>query len=200
MLLTTMNADSDNLNLRPPMSRTLLFGLILLALLPLTTRAQSPVVINGERIAPYTLNVLEQRYQMHIQPGQYWYDARSGAWGFASGPTMGFVVPGLDVGGPLRADASRGTTNVVINGRVLHMHDVMVLRQLVGTVYPGRYWMDAYGNVGVEGGPALVNLFQLARQAQNNRFYRSSVTDTGYGASGDTFYVMGKDWSVTVTN
>lgn len=200
MLLTTMNADSDNLNLRPPMPRTLFISLALLFLLPLTAEAQSSVVINGERVATSTLTVLEQRYQMRIQPGRYWYDARSGAWGFVGGPTMGFVVPGLDVGGPLRADASRGTTNVVINGRVLHGRDVMVLRQLVGTVYPGRYWMDAYGNVGVEGGPALVNLFQLARQAQNRRFYRSGVTDTGYGASGDTFYVMGEDWSVTVTN
>jgi hypothetical protein len=30
-------------------------------------------------------------------------------------------------------------------------------------VYPGRYWVDAQGNAGFEGGPALVNLLVLAR-------------------------------------
>jgi hypothetical protein len=32
-----------------------------------------------------------------------------------------------------------------------------------GVVYPGRYWVDAQGNAGPEGGPALVNLVAVAR-------------------------------------
>ncbi len=32
-------------------------------------------------------------------------------------------------------------------------------------VYPGRYWVDAFGNGGLEGGPASFNLRMLAQQA-----------------------------------
>lgn len=176
------------------------FAFLLLLLTPALAGAQSHVVINGERIAPDVVTALEQQYGVRVQAGRYWYDARSGAWGFDGGPTVGFIAAGVDVGGPLRENASRGASGVFINGRELPAQDVTALYGLLGAVYPGRYWMDAQGYVGAEGGPALLNLFQLARQAQRQSFYRSDITDTGYGASGDTFYVMGKDWSVTVTN
>jgi hypothetical protein len=33
-----------------------------------------------------------------------------------------------------------------------------------GPIYPGRYWLDANGYEGFEGGPALINYVHAARQ------------------------------------
>src|SRR6266540_1234336 len=67
----------------------------------------------------------------------YWYDAMSGAWGYQGGPTAGFTLPGIRLGGMLRADASNGNTGVFINGRELHFQDVIGLRQFCQVVMPG---------------------------------------------------------------
>jgi hypothetical protein len=161
------------------------------------------VVINKQRLDTETIQALERLYQVRVQDGAYWYDPMCGVWGFEGGPGVSFIHPGLNLGGPLRADASRGDTNVFVNGRELHRQDVLALQQLVGFVNPGRYWLDAYGTVGYEGGPAILNLVMLARQTgggQGNTFYRSGNTDIGAGSSGGTSYVMGKDWSVIVGN
>ncbi len=178
-------------------------ALLYLALLLWVTSAmaQSNVQVNGQRLTSETIQTLRQ-HGVQVQDGAYWYDAHSGAWGFACGPTVGFLVPGLPVDATLPADASCGTTGVFVNGRQLHSYDVMALQQLVGAVVPGRYWMDGYANVGYEGGPALVNLLQLAQAqgAGGNTFYRSNNTGIGAGSSGGTSYVMGKDWSVIVGN
>lgn len=164
-----------------------------------TPDGERSVVVNGERLALDQIRALEAGYGVRVLDGDYWYDPVCGAWGFSGGPTMGFLMPGLPLGGALQSDASNGTTNVFINGRQLHVRDVASLRPLVGTVLPGRYWMDASGNVGVEGGPAFLNLVALARQrGGGNTFYRSDITGIGAGSSGGTSYVMGKDWSVIV--
>jgi hypothetical protein len=163
--------------------------------------AQRTVVVNDVRIHPQMVRTLEQGYRVRILAGRYWYDRVSGAWGFEGGPTAGFILPELDLGGPLRADASRGATDVFVNGRQLPMADVRALQPIVGPVQPGRYWLDAYGNVGYEGGPPILNLAVMARRAgvgANNTFYRSSATDIGAGSSGGTSYVMGEGWSVTI--
>ena len=158
------------------------------------------VIVNDVRLPASVLQTLEAQYRVRIQEGVYWYDPACGAWGFAGSPTMGFLPAGLHLGGPLKANASGGTTPVFINGRQLPVRDILALRQLVGTVLPGRYWLDAQGNVGVEGRPAFMNLAALARQqAANNRtFYRSGITGIGAGSSGGTSYVMGEDWSVII--
>lgn len=127
------------------------------------------VVINGRKLSDETVSSLEIASGVRILDGSYWYDKACGAWGFAGGPTVGFILAGLDLGGPLRADASNGNTGVFVNGRELHFRDVVALRQLVGTVLPGRYWLDAAGNVGVEGGYFLFNLAQLAAASGGSR-------------------------------
>jgi hypothetical protein len=85
---------------------------------------------------------------------------------------MGSVEAGLDVGSPLRADASAGTSGVFVNGRELHSLEIVALQRITA-VLPGRYWVDAAGNGGFEGGPALWNIHQLAaaknQQAQQSR-------------------------------
>jgi hypothetical protein len=159
------------------------------------------VVVNGVRLGDLEVSALEQEYGIQIEDAAYWYDKLCGAWGLEGGSTAGFIFPYLDLGGPLRADASGGNTHVFVNGRELHQYDVLSLQQLLGPLVPGRYWLDAQGNAGIEGGPILFNLIELAKAAgggQGSTFYRSNITDIGAGSSGGTSYVMGKDWSVTV--
>jgi len=157
--------------------------------------------VNGVPLSAEQIQQLSVRYGVQVLPGSFWYDPVCGAWGFAGGPTLGFLPAGMNVGGPLRPDASAGTTGVFVNGRELPMRDVRNLQQIVGAVLPGRYWLDAAGNVGVEGGPPFLNLIALARQVQRipgNAFYRSGTTGIGAGRSGGTSYVIGEDWSVIV--
>lgn len=176
---------------------------ILLASLFLSLSASAQprsIVVNGERVPEATLSALEARYGVQAEAGRYWYDPASGAWGHVGRPTAGFLPAGLRIGGPLRADASSGRTSVWVNGRRLPAQDLRALQALTGPVEPGRYWLDANGNAGREGGPALVNLAQLARQAQGSGLRRSWLTGIGSNSSGGTGYVMGRDWSVTYGN
>ncbi|HJZ67648.1 MAG TPA: hypothetical protein VKF81_05980 [Blastocatellia bacterium] len=157
---------------------------------------QRAVYINRTRLADQWVFALEGKYRVRIPDGSYWYDRMSGAWGVEGGPTAGFIHAGLDLGGQLRADASRGKTGVFINGRELHALDVRGLQRL-GPVYRGRYWVDAQGNFGFEGGPALGNLVWLAQQGGllPGRARRGSILsgmyDSGIGrvlGNGD-FYI-----------
>lgn len=130
---------------------------------------------------------IEREYRMRIPPGDYWYDKVSGGWGLEGGPTLGFTLPGMDLGGPLHADASRGDTGVFINGRELPMPDVLGLQQLSVPVMRGRWWIDSAGNAGVEGNPQPVcNIFQFSR-GKGGAYQRS--TAGGYiGSDGETSY------------
>lgn len=138
--------------------------LLALPLLAAPATSQSRhVAINAVQLPDTQVQMLEQAFRTRIPDASYWYDRVSGAWGFSGGPTAGFTTAGLDIGGPLRADASRGTTAVFINGRQLPVQDVLALQALLGAVHAGRYWVDAQGNAGLEGGPPLVNLVAVAR-------------------------------------
>lgn len=108
---------------------------------------------------------IEQRLGQRVPDGDYWYDARSGAVGAWGGPTIGFLPAGLPLGGPLPANASGGMTSVLINGRAVHPQELAYLTRLLGQIPPGRYFLDANGNAGPEGGPPTVNLVAAAQQA-----------------------------------
>lgn len=155
------------------------------------------IYVNEQKLSTETIQGLEQQYGIKMLKGNYYYDKYSGFWGLVGGPTLGVTIPGLPVGGELQPDAANGNTGIFFNGMELHWKDVQNLKQLVGYALPGRYWMDAYGNVGYEGGPALGNLYQLA-QRQQSTFHRNSYTGIGTGSSGGTSYVIGKDFSVIV--
>jgi hypothetical protein len=147
------------------MRARLILSFLLLAVLGFhgAARAQAAIVVNGVALDRQTINALERMYGQ-LRPGRYWYDTVSGAWGYERGPTVGQIQPGMRLGGPLRRDASAGGTGVFINGRELHPADVAYLRQLAGTVLPGRYWVNAYGVGGYENSPPFFDLRALATQ------------------------------------
>ena len=156
------------------------------------------VVINGETLDPQTLASL-QAAGAQPQPGDYWYDDRCGAWGYAGQGTAGFVRAGLGIGGPLSADASNGDTDVFVNGRELPLSDLQALQQL-GPVTPGRYWLDGEGNWGFEGGPAQGNLVAAAKQTNGgsgDNYYHSDTTGVSMNSAGGSGYIMGDGWSVS---
>lgn len=160
------------------------------------------VFINRTRLSDAKVKSLEQKFRVRIPDGAYWYDRVSGAWGVEGGPAAGFILPDLNLGGPLRADASRGKTGVFVNGRELHALDVRALLRIT-PVYKGRFWVDSKGNGGYEGGEAFFNLIQLAREAGvlqggARRSILSGMYDSGIGrvlGNGD-FYISG-DSSIT---
>jgi hypothetical protein len=118
------------------------------------------VFVNGVRLEDSTRQGLERGYGVPIKPGRYWYDSVSGVWGLEGGAAEGQIHPGLRLGGPLKLDASKGKTGVIVNGRELHALDVAALQRCVRVV-PGRYWVLANGVGGTEGGPAQFNLAVL---------------------------------------
>jgi hypothetical protein len=148
---------------------------------PATTGRRN-VVINGKRLGEEELAHAEATYRIRIADADYWYDPVLGAWGVRGGPTMGFIAPGLDLGGPMQADASGGGTNVFVNGRELHPYDLAALQRITGPIAPGRYFINALGLAGPEGGPPMWNLAALAAQSQGggSRTWQGRVT----GASG----------------
>jgi len=122
--------------------------------------AAADVVVNGRALDAPTRQAMERAYRVRLVPGRYWYDAVSGVWGLEGGPGAGQIHAGLRLGGPLRRDASKGRTGVVVNGRELHALDVAALQRCVRVV-PGRYWVMANGVGGVEHGPPQFNLAVL---------------------------------------
>jgi hypothetical protein len=145
------------------------------------TDAPREVYINRVKLDSAFVLAAEAQYQTTIQDGHYWYDAACGAWGVEDGPTAGFLIAGLDLPGPMPADISGGGTGIFVNGREVHVLDQQALRQVFGQTIPGRYWLDAHGNLGPEGGPAFANLALAMQRA------RESVThgyDGTYGARG----------------
>lgn len=158
------------------------------------------VTVNGVRLDVAQLAELERRHGLQIVDGNYWYDRMSGAAGPVGGPTLAFILPGLELGGALAADASAGDSGVFINGRELPDYDLVGLTRLVGYVAPGRYFLDAMGNAGPEGGPPVVNLVVASHQAEamggaGSGGWYSSAAGAGGNEAGGSGYVMGKDGS-----
>jgi len=124
------------------------------------------VVINRSRLTDKQVAALEKSSKVRVLDGAYWYDKACGAWGLEGGPTLGFILAGLEVGGALRADASGGRTGVFVNGRELPAMDVAGLQE-IAVLDPGRYWVNALGFCGHEGNPIpIMNLAVLAQAAR----------------------------------
>jgi hypothetical protein len=122
-----------------------------------------------------TLAQLEASYRTKLPNGAYWYDPVCGAFGAWGGPVLVILPAGLKLGGPVPANASGTGSGVFVNGRELHNFDVLYLQHLLGPIQPGRYFTDAYGNAGLEGGPILVNLLQAAQVKGGFSHYKSNA-------------------------
>lgn len=171
-----------------------LLRVIALPLLASTAQAQPgmpaeqrAITVNGKAVDANELRIvqrLEARFG-RLPDGDYWYDAISGVSGVWGGPATGYPGPGLPIGGRLPAHASGGgngrLTGVFINGRELHRRDVQAL-MAYGPVYQGRFWWDAFGNVGVEGQPIRwFNFYDELRK--QGRGGGSGYTKDGKGSS-----------------
>lgn len=159
---------------------------IVLVPAPASAQGRDAVVVNGAALAPNVLMALQQQYQTRIAPGRYWYDPMSGAWGREGGPAEGQIAPGHALGGPLRADASRGDTRVFVNGRELHARDVQALQRCT-PVMPGRYWVAANGIGGYEGGPPTFNLAALCAAAGGGASSNSGRRQAGSSTQTECF-------------
>ena len=138
------------------------------------TGDQGAIVVNGQALSGETVRQLQQIYPVAIAPGRYWYDPISGAWGREGEPIAGQMMAGLSLGGPLMANASRGTSGVFINGRQITVGEKAYIERLCQTpVAPARYWIMASGLGGFEGGPAFFNLAQCPGVAQQSGGPRS---------------------------
>lgn len=174
---------------------------------PNPTPAASVIIVNRVALDPTSLSLLQRHALVPVQPGRYWYDARSGAWGLDGGPCLGAIAPRLTLGGPLPADASGpSTTGVFINGRQIHATDALQLQMMGITPIPGRWWVEADGRYGLEGMPiAMGNLIVQGMAAGGGGGGQSWSTSGGSfgGTDGSGFgYVGGTDstgrmWSVS---
>ena len=160
-------------------------------------QSQDQIIFND-----VVLNQEEANNFQGLSAGRYWYDPISGLWGMEGGPSAGQFYPGLQLG-QLRSDASvmPGTTNVFVNGRELHPQEVYFLQSLYGYVVPGYYWLDANGNGGFEGGPAIYNLGAAMASGMGGGGgggggggnLGHSVTGSVIGDGGDTVGYIGND-------
>ena len=159
---------------------------------PMPVEERKAVTVNGVRLEAESIQMLERTYRTRLVSGNYWYDAASGLWGVWGGPAFGQIQPGLALGGPLALDASGGQTNVVINGRAIHPLEYQVLVATFGYAIPGRYRLDGWGNVGVEGGPFLFNI-HLAAVTQGGRGWYHSGPGGTITSDGTTIGYTGPD-------
>jgi len=151
---------------------------------------QTVTFINGTQLTPAKIASLERAYGVPVQPGRFWYDRMSGLFGAEGGPTMGQIHPNLDLGGPLKRNASNGNTGVIINGRELPMQEVQYLMQL-GPVLPGKYWMNSQGIGGFENGPPIFNIGAAiaAQQKRSTGMGYNRTTPGGHlGSDGNCSY------------
>ncbi len=125
----------------------------------------STTVVNGRSMSAEQMQEFAAIYGQAPAPGNFWYDPRSGLYGYIGGTVIGSMRPGHDYG-PLAADASQGATGVFLNGRDLPALELQYYAQILGSIPAGRYWLDPDGNIGQEGeSQALGNLLGAAAES-----------------------------------
>jgi len=146
--------------------------------------ARLETIINGIPITETQKAEFIRLYGVPPLAGDFWYDTRSGLWGVKGREAFGLLRPGHNYG-TLAATASAGTTGVFINGRQINVAEALYLRNLLGTVIPGRWWLDgATGYFGLEGNPIPAgNLFVAVRAVQSRGGGGANYYNDGMGTS-----------------
>jgi len=149
--------------------------------------AQNPnvqTVINGTQLTAQQKAEFVRIYKTPPLAGNFWYDTRSGLWGVNGREAFGILRPGHNYGA-LSPTASRGTTGVFINGRQINMAEALYIRNLLGSVLPGRWWLDGgTGYFGLEGSTIPAgNLYVAARAAQARSSGGAHYYNDGMGTS-----------------
>lgn len=128
--------------------------------LPRPTSRRS-VWFNRTLLSDNLLPVVDHIFRRRVADGHYWYDYVSGEWGVEGRGRSGKIRHGLELGGPLAPDASKGKTGVFVNGREITSWESILLRWATH-MGSGRYWVDHNGNFGPENGSAMGNVRRLA--------------------------------------
>ncbi|XVF68197.1 hypothetical protein PTKIN_Ptkin10aG0185300 [Pterospermum kingtungense] len=112
------------------------------------------IVVNGEPLSQDELHVLQTcgNPPKKLQPGFYWYDKLSGFWGKEGRGPYQIITAQLNVGGHLKANASNGNTNILVNNREITKKELRML-QLAGVHCEGKpsFWLSADGSYQEEG-------------------------------------------------
>ncbi len=130
----------------------------------------SQVIVNGLILDQDQLNSLQATYGVTPLPGNYWYDSRSGMYGNIGGAATNVMYPNHNFG-VLSSNASYGTSGLYVNGRQLTTEEAYLLASLFGysSPLPGSYWLDANGDIGVEGyNVALGNVYAAIAAADGS--------------------------------
>ncbi|KAM3377079.1 extra-large guanine nucleotide-binding protein 1 [Capsicum galapagoense] len=87
-----------------------------------------------------------------LRPGKYWYDKVAGFWGKEGHKPCQIISPQLAVGDTIKRDASKGNTNILINGRQITQAELYMLK-LAGINCEGNvcFWLSADGSCQEEG-------------------------------------------------
>jgi hypothetical protein len=118
------------------------------------------VEINGVRYRDAEIAMLETLVGP-MPDGSFWYDARSGLWGLVGGGAAGQMLPNLPLGA-MAIGCSGCGSGVFLNGREITPAELLIY----GPIACGRYFLDADGSAGPEGGRPVVNLLRTPKRAR----------------------------------
>lgn len=128
------------------------------------------VTINAYELTAQDFRKFKSIYKIEPIAGDYWYDRRSGAFGKIGGPASGVMFPNHNFGA-LSSSASSGHSGVYVNGRQLQQLEAVLLARLFDYSSPvkRKYWLEANGNIGMEGYPLALGNIYIAMSLHNRR-------------------------------